>query len=68
VARSANSPDEGDPLITTGQAARLLNVDPGTIRRYIRLGDLEAARLPSGVYRIRRSAVLRLLERAPQGE
>lgn len=59
----ARSSDEADPLLSTGKAAKVLGVDTGTIRRYIALGELEAHRLPSGVYRIRRSAVLALLKK-----
>jgi excisionase family DNA binding protein len=53
-------PDNADVLTTT-QAAALLNVDRATIARWVRLGQLPAIRLPSGHWRIRRADVERLL-------
>ena len=49
---TANHTDE---ILTTGQVAREWHVSPRTIQRYIRDGHLKATRLPSGVFRIRRS-------------
>lgn len=34
-------------LLTVGEVARILRVDPTTVRRYIKLGVLEAVALPS---------------------
>ena len=39
-----------------------LNVNRGTVVRWIRLGQLKALRLPSGTYRIPRSELDRLLK------
>jgi len=55
--------------MTPSEVARMLGVDPETIRRYIRLGQLAANRLPSGHYRIRRVDAEKLLppqERGPE--
>jgi excisionase family DNA binding protein len=41
-------------MLTTTQAAELLNVDRATVARWIRLGQLAAVKLPSGQYRVRR--------------
>lgn len=50
-------------LLTTAQAAEMLAVSKDTIRRYVRLGQLEAVRLPSGHYRVYEDQVRRLLRR-----
>lgn len=58
-------PDKSD-MLTTSQAAELLNVDRATIARWVRLGQLPAIRLPSGHWRVRRAEVEKLLrEEAP---
>lgn len=54
------SPEEDD-LLTTLEVANLLRVHPASVRRYIDRGDLLAMRLPSGVYRVPRSEVDKLL-------
>ncbi len=60
-------PDKSD-MLTTTQAAELLNVDRATVARWIRLGQLRAIRLPSGQYRVRRSDLEALgVERADPG-
>ena len=48
-------------FLTTTEAARLLEVDRRTVHRWIRLGQLPAMRLPSGVYKIRREVIEELL-------
>jgi excisionase family DNA binding protein len=53
--------DKPEKLITPREAAEILNVDPATVRRYVRLGVLPARRLPSGYIRLRRPDVERLL-------
>ena len=50
----------GDYL-TTGEAAKLLGVNPVTIIRYTATGKLPVVRLPSGHRRIPREAVEKLL-------
>lgn len=50
-----------DELLTTGQVADLLSVTPQTIRRWCESGHLRAIRLPSGVWRVRRSDIDALL-------
>lgn len=52
-------------LLTTAQAAAMLAVSKDTIRRYVRLGQLEAVRLPSGHYRVYEDQVRKLLRRQP---
>ena len=53
--------DNPEKLITPREAAEILNVDPATVRRYVRLGLLPAKRLPSGYIRLRRADVEALL-------
>ncbi|GCE46718.1 excisionase family DNA binding protein [Thermosporothrix hazakensis] len=56
-----------DEFLTVGEVAKILKVDPTTVRRWIRQGSLEAVPLPlkdGGVrrrHRIRRSALNSLL-------
>lgn len=50
-----------DDLLTTVEAARELRVSRATITRWARLGIIRAARLPSGVLRIPRSEIDRIL-------
>jgi excisionase family DNA binding protein len=56
------SPDPSG-LLTSAEAAKMLRVSHSTITRYVRLGLLDAVRLPSGHYRIRQEDVERLLRR-----
>lgn len=48
-------------MLTTTDAAKLLNVDRATVARWIRLGQLAAVKLPSGQYRVRRKDLDSLL-------
>jgi excisionase family DNA binding protein len=50
-----------DEWLTTGQAAEMLGVSRSTVVRYIEAGTLEARRLPSGHWRIHRTAAEKLL-------
>jgi excisionase family DNA binding protein len=52
-----------EDLLRTEQVAKLLNTSPATVRNWIRLGLIEAVRLPSGQYRIRREDVEKMLRR-----
>lgn len=52
--------------MTPREAAAAVMVDEATVRRWIRNGMLQAARLPGGQYRIPREAVTRMLEATPQ--
>jgi excisionase family DNA binding protein len=58
--------DKPDELMTTPEVARILRVSRATVARYVRLGQLPAIRLPSGVIRIPRSAVQKLLDQQHQ--
>ncbi len=55
-------------MLTTKQAAQMLNVDRTTIARWVRLGQLPAVRLPSGQLRISRRVVERMLREAEEPE
>jgi excisionase family DNA binding protein len=44
--------------ITTGEAAAIFDVDPDTILRWIKAGDIPAIRTPGGHYRIHRNVFL----------
>lgn len=57
---------ESAEWMTAAQAAKLLGVSAETVRRYVRLGQLPALRLPSGYIRIRRSEVDKLLREGQQ--
>ena len=50
-----------EELLTTGEVARALCYHPLTVWRMIKAGRLPAIQLPSGHYRIRRSALKKLL-------
>lgn len=50
-----------DRLLTPFEAARLLGVDPSTLRRYVAAGKLPAIRTPGGHHRYPLSVVRRLI-------
>ena len=52
----------GDQDYTVQELADLCRVSVATVRRWIASGQLQAIRLPGGVYRITRSEVDRLRE------
>lgn len=52
--------------ITTGEAARMLQVSPETVRRWIKSGYIDAQRLPSGQARINRETIIELQNRGNQ--
>ena len=45
--------------ITTGEAAAIFDVDPDTVLRWIKSGDIPAIRTPGGHYRINRNVFLK---------
>jgi excisionase family DNA binding protein len=49
-------------LISVREVAERLNVNRGTVVRWIRLGQVKALRLPSGTYRVPRTELDRLLK------
>jgi excisionase family DNA binding protein len=51
-----------DELYTPAQAARLLNVEAVTVRRYIQSGWLRAFTSPTGRYQIPHSAIEKYLD------
>lgn len=48
--------------VTTGDVARALGVSLNTVKGWIRTGDMEAVRLPSGHFRIPRRELDRILQ------
>ncbi|MGH9931694.1 MAG: hypothetical protein ACREA9_21030 [Pyrinomonadaceae bacterium] len=54
-----NDPD--DPIITMATAGRALNKHPSTIARWIKDGLLNAIRMPSGIFGLRRSELNKFL-------
>lgn len=54
------------PLLTTGEVAAALSVDPDTVRRWVKDGKLSAVVLPSGVLRFRAAEVNRILGVEPE--
>lgn len=58
-----------DPLLSTSEAASLLDVSDETLRRWTKEGLIRHVRMPSGRSRYRREDVLALLEPVePVGE
>jgi excisionase family DNA binding protein len=57
-----------EELLRVVEAAELLKVSRGTIIRWIRLGQLPAIRLPSGTYRVPKSAIDKLLAQLQQDD
>jgi excisionase family DNA binding protein len=55
-----------DDLLTTSEAAELLKVHRDTVARWIRLGQIEAMKLPGGQYRVARAVVDELLRQLRQ--
>jgi len=57
-----------DALLTPGEVARILRVDPKTVTRWARTGKLTAVRLPSGHLRYREAEIRRICtpRREPQ--
>ncbi|WP_239313505.1 helix-turn-helix domain-containing protein [Frankia sp. Cj3] len=53
-----------DPLMTPGEVARLLRVDPVTLGRWARSGAIASVALPGGHRRYRRSVVAAILATA----
>ncbi len=51
-----------DPTLTTREAARLLGISVSTAQKWIESGAIESWKTPGGHRRMRRSAVLSLLE------
>lgn len=60
----AGDPDE---WMTAADVAKLLGVSAETVRRYVRLGELPANRLPSKHIRIRRADAEKLLRDQDDG-
>jgi excisionase family DNA binding protein len=52
----------GEDLLTPGEVARLMRVNPKTVTRWVARGWIPATRTPGGHVRIRRSVVLALLK------
>jgi len=50
-------PQVGEQLLTPGEVARILRVDPKTVTRWARTGQLTAITLPSGHRRYRESEI-----------
>lgn len=53
--------------LSTGEAARLLSVEPDTVLKWIKRGKLQATRTPGGHHRIPAASVDRLLGRPAAG-
>jgi excisionase family DNA binding protein len=59
---------ESQEWMTAVQVAQLLGVHPETVRRYVRLEQLPANRLPSGHIRIRREDAMKLRRDLQSGD
>lgn len=53
---------EQTALLTAGQAATILGVSPGTVRRWAQKGQISYVALPSGLMRFRREDIEMLLQ------
>jgi excisionase family DNA binding protein len=56
-----------DELVSTGEAAKHLNVTRQTIRNWVLTRRIKAVRLPSGVLRIPRAEIERILMTGEHG-
>jgi excisionase family DNA binding protein len=66
--RKADRSADGDRLLTPGEVAILMRVDPKTVTRWANAGRIESIRTPGGHRRIPSSAVDALLRGdSPQG-
>lgn len=52
VTREAQNTQSDDRSMTTGQAAKALGVSTGTIRNYVKRGQLDGWQLPGGSMRV----------------
>lgn len=59
---TAESSNRFEPLLDTGEAARLLRIHPKTLRRSARLGEIPATRI-GRLWRFRASVLNEWLER-----
>lgn len=48
-------------LMTVPEVAKYLRVDQTTVRRWIKIGALEASVLPSGIYRVKEESLNKVL-------
>jgi excisionase family DNA binding protein len=55
-------------LLTLSEAADACRVTPGTIRRWVKTGKLDAVTLPGGTYRIRHEDLARLIQVAHESD
>ncbi len=51
--------------LTTGEAAAIFDVDPDTVLRWIKSGEIPAIRTPGGHYRLNKRVFLRKLNQNP---
>jgi len=51
-----------DPIINLGEAAILIGVHPGTVRRYTNSGELKCLRTPGNQRRFKLSMVLEFIK------
>lgn len=51
-----------DPYISIGEAAKIIGVNPQTLRSWEEQGKLKFDKLPSGHRRIRKSVIMQLQE------
>ena len=58
--------DDIGPLLTPGEVAKLLRVDPKTVTRWAQAGKLSSTRTPGGHRRYKESEVRALLTGTPQ--
>lgn len=50
-----------DPLLTSGEVAKMFRVDPKTVTRWAKAGRITSVKTPGGHRRFRKSEVDRLL-------
>lgn len=53
---------DDDPLLTPGEVAAILRVDPKTVTRWAKAGRVSSIRTPGGHRRFRESEIRALLE------
>jgi excisionase family DNA binding protein len=57
-----SKPLDGDPLLTSGQVAKVFKVNPKTVTRWAAAGRVGSIRTPGGHRRFRESEIRALME------
>lgn len=61
MAKRTATSENADEIITMAEAARALNKSPQTVARWIQDGLLNAVRMPTGIFHLRKSELNKFL-------